>query len=94
MCAGRIADTGVDPLPIMKESLAILEECPSAELLWASCREVFNIFQADAINCHIITVTHDVLGSLGVVGKDLTTYSTELIKVFYQDAQASGFHIA
>jgi len=91
--AGRIADTGVDPLPIMQESLAILEGCPSAELLWASCREVFNIFQADAINCHIITVTHEVLGSLGVVGKDLTTYSTELIKVFYQDAQASDFHI-
>ncbi|MBA3871937.1 MAG: transaldolase [Anaerolineae bacterium] len=91
--AGRIADTGVDPLPIMRESLAILEDCPTAELLWASCREVFNIFQADAINCHIITVTHDVLSSLSVVGKDLTTYSTELIKVFYQDAQASGFKI-
>ncbi|MEP6986256.1 MAG: transaldolase [Chloroflexota bacterium] len=91
--AGRIADTGVDPLPIMRESLAILEDCPTAELLWASCREVFNIFQADAINCHIITVTHDVLGSLSVVGKELTTYSTVLIKVFYQDAQASGFMI-
>jgi transaldolase len=91
--AGRIADTGVDPLPIMQESLQILKDCPSAELLWASCREVFNIFQADTIGCHIITVTHEVLGSLGVVGKDLTSYSAELIKVFYNDAQASGFKI-
>jgi transaldolase len=91
--AGRIADTGVDPLPIMKEALAILEDCPSAELLWASCREVFNIFQADAMNCHIITVTHDILGSLGVVGKDLTAYSAQLIKVFAEDAKASGFRI-
>ncbi len=91
--AGRIADTGVDPLPIMKEALEILKDCPSAELLWASCREVFNIFQADAMHCHIITVTHDVLGSLSVVGKDLTTYSAELIKVFAQDAQASGFKV-
>lgn len=91
--AGRIADTGVDPLPIMQESLAILKDCPTAELLWASCREVFNIFQAYAMNCHIITVTHDILGNLGVVGKDLTTYSAELIKIFAQDAQASGFRI-
>ncbi|MCA0458807.1 MAG: transaldolase [Chloroflexi bacterium] len=91
--AGRIADTGVDPLPIMQESLDILKETPTAELLWASCREVFNIFQADTMGCHIITVTHDILGSLGVVGKDLTTYSIELIKVFYNDAQASGFKV-
>jgi transaldolase len=92
--AGRIADTGVDPLPIMREALAILaEDCPSAELLWASCREVLNIFQADAMNCHIITVTHDILGSLGVVGRDLTAYSAQLIKVFAEDAQASGFRI-
>lgn len=77
----------------MQESLEILKETPSTELLWASCREVFNIFQADAMRCHIITVTHDVLNSLAVVGKDLTSYSTELIKVFYNDAQASGFKI-
>ncbi len=92
--AGRIADTGRDPLPIMKESLEIIRERPKAELIWASPRELLNIFQADAIGCHIITVTNDVLGKLGGVGKDLETFSLETVKMFYNDARAAGYTIA
>ncbi len=91
--AGRVADTGVDPIPAMKECLQILKDKPSAELLWASPRELLNIFQADEIGCHIITVTPDVLGKLGGVGKDLTTFSRETVEMFYRDALAAGYTI-
>ncbi len=92
--AGRIADTGRDPLPIMVESLEIMRSRPKAELIWASPRELLNIFQADAIGCHIITVTNDVLGKLGGVGKDLENFSLETVKMFYNDARAAGYTIA
>ena len=91
--AGRVADTGIDPVPLMREAVKILAERPRAELIWASPRELFNIFQADAIGCHIITVTHDVLGKLGLVGKDLDRYSLETVEQFYRDAQAAGYSI-
>jgi transaldolase len=91
--AGRIADTGIDPVPLMREYVQILAERPQAELLWASPRELLNIFQADAIGCNIITVTHDVLAKLGLVGKDLDQYSLETVEMFYRDAVAAGFSI-
>jgi transaldolase len=77
----------------MRESVQILAERPRAELLWASPRELLNIFQADVIGCHIITVTHDVLGKLSLVGKDLDQYSLETVEMFYRDAVAAGFSI-
>jgi len=91
--AGRIADTGRDPLPIMKESLQIMKSKPVAELIWASPRELLNIFQADEIGCHVITVTNDILKKLYLVGYDLETYSLETVKMFYEDGQAAGFSI-
>lgn len=91
--AGRIADTAVDPVPLMAEAKSILASKPKAELLWASPRELLNIFQADAIGCDIITVTNDVLAKLALVGKDLETYSRETVEMFYRDAAASGYRI-
>ena len=91
--AGRIADTGHAPIPVMQACLAKLKDRPKAELLWASPRELLNIFEADAIGCHIITVSHDVLGKIGLVGKDLNEYSLETVKMFYNDATASNFQI-
>ncbi len=91
--AGRIADTGVDPVPHMREALGILSNRPRAELLWASPRELLNIFQADEIGCHIITVTPDLLRKLSLVGKDLRTYSRETVQMFYRDATAAGYSI-
>lgn len=91
--AGRIADTGRDPLPIMKESLQIMKSKPGAELIWASPRELLNIFQADEIGCHVITVTNDILKKLYLVGYDLETYSLETVKMFYEDGKAAGFSI-
>jgi len=91
--AGRIADTGVDPVPLMAEALTALADRPKAELLWASPRELLNIFQADAIGCHIITATGDVLGKLDLVGKDLEGYSRETVQMFYRDATAAGYRI-
>jgi len=91
--AGRIADTGRAPIPIMQACLSELKDRPKAELLWASPRELFNIFEADATGCHIITVSHDVLGKLSLVGKDLNEYSLETVKMFYKDAAASNFQI-
>ena len=91
--AGRVADTGIDPVPHMVEALTILADCPKAELLWASPRELLNIFQADAIGCHIITVTHDVLGKLSVIGRDLEAYSRETVQMFYRDAVDAGYSI-
>lgn len=89
--AGRIADTGRDPVPLMTEALAIMREAPKARLIWASPREVLNIFQADSIGCHVITVTNDILGKLPIVGRDLDRYSLDTVKMFYDDARAAGF---
>ena len=89
--AGRIADTGRDPLPLMETAVEILHQEPKAELIWASPRELLNIFQADAIGCHIITVTPDILGKLANVGKDLDEYPLDTVKMFYNDAQKAGF---
>ncbi len=89
--AGRIADAGVDPIPLMRESLDILKPHSSIELLWASPRELLNIVQADGIGCHIITVTHDLLKKLPTLGKDLTEFSLDTVKMFFKDGQAAGF---
>ena len=92
--AGRIADTGVDPLPLMKESLEILGDQPKAELLWASVREVLNIFQAASCGCHIVTVPHDILAkAIKMGGMDLTDLSLDTVQMFYQDAVAAGFKL-
>jgi transaldolase len=92
--AGRIADTGRDPIPLMQECLKALRGYPKAQLLWASPRELLNIFQADEIGCHVITVTGDMLAKLSLVGKDLNEYSLETVNMFRRDAVAAGFAIA
>jgi transaldolase len=89
--AGRIADTGVDPLPLMTAALEIMRPYPKQELIWASPRELLNVFQADAIGCHIITVTNDILQKLALVGRDLHEYSLDTVKMFHQDAAKCGF---
>ena len=91
--AGRIADTGRDPLPLMKEALEILKSTPKAELIWASPRQLLNIYDADSIGCHIITVTNGILSKLSMVGYDLRDYSLDTVKMFHQDAQAAGFRL-
>jgi transaldolase len=91
--AGRVADTGVDPVPLMTEALHTLKSLPKAELLWASPRELLNIFQANQIGTHIITVTHDLLKKLAGVGYDLEAFSLDTVKMFYNDAVASSFSI-
>jgi transaldolase len=91
--AGRIADTGRDPLPIMSAALELVREYPNIELIWASPRELLNIFQADQIGCDIITVTSDLLNKLTYVGKDLNDFSLETVRMFYDDACRSGFHL-
>ncbi|MAF06333.1 MAG: transaldolase [Acidiferrobacteraceae bacterium] len=91
--AGRIADTGLDPVPIMSEALDILATAPLAELLWASPREVLNIYQADAIGCHIITATNDIIRKLSLSGKDLADYSLETVQMFYDDADRAGYKL-
>jgi len=89
--AGRIADTGRDPLPVLTETLELLRPNERCELIWASPRELLNIFQADAIGCHIITVTSDILKKLDLVGKDLDEFSLETVKMFYNDGVNSGY---
>jgi transaldolase len=91
--AGRCADTGRDPLPMMKAAVAYLHPIPGAELIWASPRELLNIFQADEIGCHIITVTNDILKKLCQVGKDLDEFSLDTVKMFYSDAQKAGYQL-
>lgn len=91
--AGRIADTGVDPLPIMAKSIEIMRSKPNSELIWASPRELLNIFQADAISCHIITATNDILKKLALIDKDLEDYSLETVEMFHRDALAAGYAI-
>jgi transaldolase len=89
--AGRVADTGRDPVPIMAAAVEVMRPFPNQQLIWASPRELLNIFQADAIGCHVITVTNDVLKKLDVVGKDLSEYSLDTVKMFYGDAKAAGY---
>lgn len=89
--AGRIADTGVDPLPLMRDAVERLKPHSQLELIWASPRELLNIFHADQIGCHIITVTNDILAKLSLVGKDLDEYSLETVKMFHNDAAKAGF---
>jgi transaldolase len=91
--AGRVADTGIDPVPMMQEALELLETAPNAELLWASPREVLNVYQAEAIGCHIITATNDILKKLELNGKNLDVYSQETVQMFFNDAQAAGFQL-
>ena len=92
--AGRIANTGVDPVPIMKRCVEILETNNSkSELIWASPRELLNIYQADTIGCHIITITNAILSNMDLIGKDLNEYSLETVKMFYDDAQEAGYII-
>ena len=92
--AGRIADTGVDPAPLLRASLALLEDQPKAELLWASVREVLNIIQAEESGCHIVTVPHDILGKAAkMLGMDLTALSLDTVKMFARDAADAGFKL-
>lgn len=92
--AGRIADTGRDPVPLMAEAVRIMQAKPKSELIWASPRELLNVFQADAIGCHIITATNDIVKKLSLVGKDLHQYSLETVEMFHKDASAAGYSIA
>jgi len=91
--AGRIADTGRDPVPLMAAAVEMLRINPKAELIWASPRELLNIFQADEIGCHIITVTNDILKKLSLVGKDLGDYSLDTVRMFYEDAQKANYQL-
>ena len=91
--AGRIADTGVDPVPLMTEAVNILRPNSNAELIWASPRELLNIFQANQVGCHVITVTNDVLKKLSLVGYDLDEYSLDTVKMFHQDAVQAGYSL-
>lgn len=91
--AGRIADTGVDPLPIMRVALAKMSALAASELIWASPREVLNIFQANEIGCHVITVTNDILKKLDLVGYNLSQFSLDTVKMFYEDALAAKFSL-
>jgi transaldolase len=89
--AGRVADAGVDPVPLMQEALVRLRAHPHVELIWASPREVFNVVQADDIGCHVITVTHDLLKRLSSIGKDLDQFSLETVRMFHTDAVNAGY---
>ena len=91
--AGRVADTGSDPVPMMAKSVEILKAAPASELIWASPRELLNIFQADEIGCHVITVTNDILKKLALVGYDLDEYSLDTVKMFYKDAVEAGYKL-
>ena len=89
--AGRVADTGVDPVPLMSAAIAIAATNPKVEMIWASPRELLNVFQADTIGCHIITVTNDILKKLSLVGYDLDAYSLDTVKMFHSDASKAGY---
>jgi len=91
--AGRIADAGVDPVPIMRDSLDVLRSYNNQQLIWASPREVLNVVQADSIGCDVITVTHDLLKKLASLGKDLEQFSLETVQMFHNDARAAGYTI-
>jgi transaldolase len=89
--AGRVADTGCDPVPLMTSAVEIVSRYPGMELIWASPRELLNVFQADCIGCHIITATSDILKKLTLIGKDLHDYSLETVQMFFEDAEKSNF---
>jgi transaldolase len=89
--AGRIADTGIDPVPVMARAVRMLSENSKAELIWASSRELLNIFQAESVGCPVITVTRDILDKLALIGHDLTEFSLDTVKMFRDDAQLAGF---
>lgn len=91
--AGRIADTGIDPIPLMQQVVNYLKDYPNVELIWASPREVLNVIQADEMGCHIITVTNDVIKKLSGLGKNLEQFSLETVQMFYNDAKAAGYDI-
>jgi transaldolase len=91
--AGRIADTGRDPLPFMQHAVAACNAAGGMEVIWASCRELLNIWQADEIGCHVITVPADIVKKLGNVGRDLTEYSLDTVQIFYRDGGAAGFRL-
>ena len=91
--AGRIADTGRDPIPLMREAVEIMAPYKSQELIWASPRELLNIFHAEEIGCHVITVTHDILKKLSLIGKQLDEYSLDTVKMFYEDAKKAGYQL-
>jgi transaldolase len=91
--AGRIADTGVDPLPVMTAAVEMVRMYPCMELIWASPREILNLIQADQIGCHIITVTNDILKKLDLLGRDLSDFSLDTVKMFYEDARKSGYRL-
>ena len=91
--AGRIADTGIDPVPLMRDIVNYLKAYPKVELIWASPRELLNVIQADEIGCHIITVTNDILKKLNLIGKNLDEYSLDTVKMFYNDATAAGYKL-
>lgn len=91
--AGRIADAGVDPLPVVREAVAIAAAAPRTELIWASPREVLNVVQAAAVGCHIITMTHDLLAKLEGLGRDLVQFSLETVRMFHRDAAAAGLDL-
>jgi transaldolase len=91
--AGRVADTGHDPVPLMAAAVQLLAPYSHIELIWASPREILNIFHADQVGCHVITVTHDLLRKLKLVGKDLKEYSLDTVKMFYNDAVSAGFQL-
>jgi transaldolase len=91
--AGRIADTGCDPVPLMADAVRILQTYPQLQLIWASPRELLNVFQADEVGCHVITATSDILKKLSLVGRDLTAYSVDTVKMFHDDAASAGYSI-
>jgi transaldolase len=91
--AGRIADAGIDPQPLMARAVDILVDAPRAELIWASPREILNVVQADKVGCHIITITHDLLAKVDSLGKDLDQFSLETVQMFRRDALAAGFSL-
>lgn len=91
--AGRIANAGVDPMPLMKAAVAIAKQRPNAEVLWASPREALNVIQAQECGCHIITITPDLIKATGTFGKDLAEFSLETVQMFYDDAKAAGYSL-
>ena len=91
MIGCRIADSGRDPLPVMREAVELLSPHPNLELVWASPREVLNVVQANEIGCHVITLTHDLLAKLPLLGRDLADFSLATVRMFHQDARAAGY---
>ncbi len=91
--AGRIADTGRDPVPMMAEGVKLVSAYPGIELLWASPRELLNVFEANDVGCHIITATEGILAKLEIVGKDLDDYSLETVLMFYNDASRANYQL-